>query len=208
LLPPLWEPRPSTGSRATITSTQQKPLAPLPAGNFRLAENTVGRSLACIKKGGVMSERWHILHVGQHANLKNKNRTRRKNGSRRRPTMPSPEIPTEMLAFAERSLEQAKLAFDKFMDAAQSTMNTFEDQSKVAQAGAKEVTQKIKDFAEQNVTTTFDHAQKLVQAKDAQTLLTLHGEFVQSQMQVLTEQARVLGEISSKAAMDTAKPKS
>jgi hypothetical protein len=25
-----------------------------------------------------MSERWHIWHVGQHANLKNQNRTRRK----------------------------------------------------------------------------------------------------------------------------------
>ena len=123
--------------------------------------------------------------------------------------MPSPapfEIPTEMRAFVERSFEQAKLAFDKFIEAAQSTMNTFEGQSNLAQTGVKEVTQKIKDFAEQNVTTTFDHAQKLVQAKDAQTLLTLHGEFVQSQMQVLTEQARVLGEISSKAAMDTAKP--
>jgi phasin family protein len=65
-----------------------------------------------------------------------------------------------------------------------------------------------KDFAEQNVTTTFDHAQKLVQAKDAQTLLTLHGEFVQSQMQMLTEQARILGEVSSKTAMDAAKSKS
>lgn len=125
--------------------------------------------------------------------------------------MPNPapfEIPTEMRALVERSLEQAKLAFDKFMDAAQSTMNTFEGQSNVAQTGPKEVTQKIKDFAEQNVATAFDHAQKLVQAKDAQTLLTLHGEFVQSQMQVLSEQARVLGEIASKAAMDTAKPKS
>ena len=43
--------------------------------------------------------------------------------------MPNPapfEIPPEMLAFAERSFEQAKFAFDKFMDAAQSTMNTFE----------------------------------------------------------------------------------
>ena len=71
--------------------------------------------------------------------------------------MPSPahfEIPAEMRAFVERSLEQAKLAFDKFMDAAQSTMNTFEGQSKVAQASAKEVTQKIKDFAEQNVAAT------------------------------------------------------
>ena len=125
--------------------------------------------------------------------------------------MPSPapfEIPAEMRAFVERSLGQAKLAFDKFMDAARSTMNTFEGQSNLAQTGAKEVAQKIKDFAEQNVATAFDHAQKLVQAKDAQTLLTLHGEFVQSQMQVLSEQARALSEISSKAAMDPAKPKS
>jgi hypothetical protein len=47
-----------------------------------------------------------------------------------------------------------------------------------------------------------------LEATYAQTLLTLHGEFVQSQMEALTEQARVLGEISSKATMDTAKPKS
>jgi phasin len=126
------------------------------------------------------------------------------------PTMPNPapfEIPPEMLAFAERSLEQAKFAFDKFMDAAQSTTSAFENQTNVNQVGAREVTQKIKEFAEQNVAAAFDHAQKLVQAKDAQTLLTLHGEFIQSQMQVLSEQARSLGEISSKAATETAKPK-
>ena len=97
--------------------------------------------------------------------------------------MPNPapfEIPTEMRAFAERSLEQAKLALDKFMEAAQSTMNTLEGQSNIAQAGAREVTDKIKEFAEQNVAAAFDHAQKLVQAKDAEALLKLHGEFVQS----------------------------
>ena len=124
--------------------------------------------------------------------------------------MPNPapfEIPPEMRAFAERSFEQAKFAFDKFMDAAQSTMSTFESQTNVAQVGAREVTEKIREFAEQNVAAVFDHAQKLVQAKDAQALLTLHGEFIQSQMQVLGEQARALGEVSSKAAVDTAKPK-
>jgi len=124
--------------------------------------------------------------------------------------MPNPapfEIPPEMLTFAERSFEQAKFAFDKFMDAAQSTMSTFESQTNVAQVGAREVTEKIREFAEQNVAAVFDHAQKLVQAKDAQALLTLHGEFIQSQMQVLGEQARALAEVSSKAAVDTAKPK-
>jgi phasin len=183
-----------------------------PPGNFRLGEILWAIIKPASKKrrcAGTLthSARW------QHTNLKNsivpqeaRDRTRTKIATGG--TMPSPEIPAEMRAFAERSLEQAKLAFDKFMDAAQSTMNTFEGQSKVAQAGAKEVTQKIKDFAEQNVTTTFDHAQKLVQAKDAQTLLTLHREFVQSQMQELNEQVRVLGEISSKAVADTAKLKS
>jgi phasin len=124
---------------------------------------------------------------------------------------PAPfEISAEMRAFAERSFEQAKLAFDKFMEATQSTMNTFEDQSKVAQAGAKEVSQKIMTFAEQNVANAFDYAQKLVQAKDPQALLALHGDFVRSQMQVLAEQARELSEVAGKAASDsatTAKPK-
>ena len=124
--------------------------------------------------------------------------------------MPSPgpfEIPAEMRAFAERSFEQARIAFDKFMEAAQSTMNTLEGQSKVAQAGAKEMNHKIMSFAEQNVATAFDYAQKLVHAQDPQALLTLHSEFVRSQMQVLGEQARQLSEIASKAATETTKPK-
>ncbi|MBV8575200.1 MAG: phasin [Acetobacteraceae bacterium] len=111
-----------------------------------------------------------------------------------------------MRAFAERSFEQARIAFDKFMEAAQSTMNTLEGQSKVAQAGAKEISQKIMGFAEQNVATAFDYAQKLVQAKDPQSLMALHGEFVQAQMQVLAEQARELTEIASKTARDSSKP--
>jgi phasin len=119
---------------------------------------------------------------------------------------PSFEIPAEMRAFAERSFEQARIAFDKFMETAQSTMNTLEGQSKVAQAGAKEISQKIMGFAEQNVSTAFDYAQKLVQAKDPQSLMALHGEFVQAQMQVLAEQARELTEIASKTARDSAKP--
>jgi len=123
--------------------------------------------------------------------------------------MPGPapfEISAEMRAFAERSFEQAKLAFDKFMEAAQSTMNTLDGQSKVAQAGAKEVSEKIMSFAEQNVANAFDYAQKLVQAQDPQALMTLHNDFIRSQMQVLSEQARQLGEVAGKT-LDSTKPK-
>ncbi len=81
--------------------------------------------------------------------------------------------------FAERSLEQARFAFNKFMEAAETAMNSFEGRSKVAQAGAKETGKRIMNFAEQNVANAFDYAQKLLRTKDPQTLITLHGDFVQ-----------------------------
>jgi len=104
--------------------------------------------------------------------------------------------------FAERSLEQAKFAFDKFMEATQTAMNTFEGRSKVAQASAKEAGGRIMNFAEQNVANAFDYAQKLVRAKDAQTLLTLHGEFIRAQMQVFREQATMVCDTASKVAAE------
>jgi phasin len=108
------------------------------------------------------------------------------------------EIPVELRDFAERSFEQARFAFDKFMDATQSTMNTFEGQSKVARDATREVSKKIMNFAEQNVATAFDYARKLVRAKDAPTLLALHSEFITSQMRVLYAQVTTLRDMASK----------
>lgn len=104
--------------------------------------------------------------------------------------------------FAERSLEQAKHAFDKFMEAAQTAMNTFEGRSQVAQVGAKEARKKIMNFAEQNVANAFGYAQRLVRATDPQTLLTLHGEFVSAQIRVFHEQATTARNITSKVAAE------
>jgi len=113
------------------------------------------------------------------------------------------DIPAEMRAFAEQSFEQAKRAFDRYMGAAHTTLSTFEGQSQAAQAGAKDVSEKIMAFADQNVTTAFDFAQKLVRAKDPQTLFELHREFIQRQMEVLSEQAKILGQAASQAAKDS-----
>ena len=56
------------------------------------------------------------------------------------------------------------------------------------------------EFAERNVSDAFAYAQKLVHAKDPQTLLQLHTEFVQSQIKTLTEQAKALGEAATSSA--------
>ena len=114
------------------------------------------------------------------------------------------DVPPEMRAFAEKSVEQAKQAFDGFISAAHHAVNTIEGQAQTARQGAKDVTEKAMTFAERNITSAFEFAQELVRAKDMQDVLRLQADYIQRQMQALTEQAKELGESTSKAAKDTA----
>jgi phasin len=117
------------------------------------------------------------------------------------------EIPPEMRAFAEQSVEQARQAFDGFMSAAQHAMGTFEGQAETARKGAKDVAEKAMTFAQQNITSSFQLVEQLVKAKDVQEVMRLQADYIKRQMQVLGEQARELGEGAASAARDAAMPK-
>jgi phasin len=117
------------------------------------------------------------------------------------------EIPPEMRAFAEQSVEQARQAFDGFMSAAQHAMGTFEGQAETARKGAKDVAEKAMTFAQQNITSPFQLVEQLVKAKDVQEVMRLQADYIKRQMQVLGEQARELGEGAASAARDAAMPK-
>jgi hypothetical protein len=62
-------------------------------------------------------------------------------------------------------------------------------------------------FAERNITGAFEFAQELVRARGVEDVLRLQADYIKRQMQVLTEQARELGESTSKVAKDAAAPK-
>jgi phasin len=117
------------------------------------------------------------------------------------------EIPADMRAMAEKSVEQARVAFNTFMTAAQEAMATFEGQAKAAQAGAKDMSEKALGYAERNVANTFAFADRIVHAKDAQEFIRLQTEFVQAQMKELAEQAKELGESAARMAMKSVPPK-
>ena len=117
------------------------------------------------------------------------------------------QIPPEMRALAEKSVEQAKQAVESFISAAHNTATTLEGQAETARKGAKDVGQKAIDFAGQNIASSFELAQKLVHAKDMQEMLELQSSYIKTQMQVLSEQAKELGQGASKLAMDPLKPK-
>jgi phasin len=108
------------------------------------------------------------------------------------------DMSAEMRAFAEKGLDQAKAAFDAFASAAQQAATVAQTQAMTAQSGARELTQLAMRYAERNVASSFEFAQKLMHAKDAAEVAALHSEYVNSQMGVLTEQAREMSRQASK----------
>jgi phasin family protein len=99
---------------------------------------------------------------------------------------------------AEQTLEQARGAMENYLDFFQKRM--------FAPPWAEtELNKKIQSYAGKNVATTFEFAQKLTKAKDFQELVQIQTEFMQAQFKTLSEQAKDLGEIATKAASDAIK---
>ena len=116
-------------------------------------------------------------------------------------------VPPEMRAIAEKSVEQARKAFDGFVSAAEQATAGLEQRAKAARSGATDVAQKAMSFAEQNVANSFDLAQKLVAAKDISEVVQLHADYVRKQMDVLARQAEELSQSSAKMGSEGGAPK-
>lgn len=112
---------------------------------------------------------------------------------------PNFDIPPEMRSMAEQSVEQAKKAFDGFMTAVQVSVDHLQSHASAAHAGIKDMQAKALGFAESNVKSSFDYAGKLAQAKSPEELLRIQTEYVQSQIAVLNEQAKQLGQAAAKS---------
>jgi phasin family protein len=102
-------------------------------------------------------------------------------------------MPNEVRAFVEQSVAQA--------------VSHWQGQAHAARAGASEIAHKSMAYAEQNMASTFDFAQKLMHAKDATEVIRLQQEYMARQMQTLTAQTQELGQSAAKIVMDAAKPK-
>ena len=109
------------------------------------------------------------------------------------------EVPNEMRDFAERSVEQARKAFEGFLTVAQRTSGVAGEAAKTSQGGAKSVSAHVLSYTERNVNAAFDLAQKLVKAKDPQEALALQSEYLKTQLAVLQEQAKELGSVVQKS---------
>lgn len=117
-------------------------------------------------------------------------------------------MPNEIRAFVEQSVAHARTTFDGFIKAANKAMGQFEGQAAAARSGANEIAHKSMAYAEQNMASTFEFAEKLMRSKDPAEVMRLQSEFLGRQMQTLSAQVQELGQSAAKIVVDSAKPKS
>ena len=103
-------------------------------------------------------------------------------------------------------VEQARHAFDGFIEAAHRAFHDFEGHAETARKGARDVTEKAMTSPSRTLPARSSSAQSLLRAKDLQDVMKLQADYFRRQMQMFTEQARELGESTSKAARDAAAP--
>ena len=103
------------------------------------------------------------------------------------------EIPTEIRDMTSKSVEDARKAFESFIAAAHKAAEQAEGTASALQSSAKEASTKALSFTELNVKAVFDHAQKLIQAKNPQEILAHQSEYVKKQLAAMEEHAKEIG---------------
>jgi hypothetical protein len=117
----------------------------------------------------------------------------------RKTAMAKDQDPFQLLTpTAERMTQQAQSAMENYFGWLQTTMSAFP----LSNTNLNRI---LLSNATQNVTATFVFMQKLSQALNFQDIVKIQTEFMSTQMNSFNEQAKILGEIYSKAAQDSMK---
>ena len=109
------------------------------------------------------------------------------------------EIPAQMRDAADKSVEQARRAFDQFIDATQKAVAKMEGSATTMREGAADVNRQALDFVEENIAASFDLAQKLVRAHTIEEVAAVQQEFLRHRMEAMAEQGKALGSMMGRA---------
>ena len=113
---------------------------------------------------------------------------------------PQFEIPEAVRELAERNVDQARSAYNQFIDMARQVQETLAKSQGAMASGAMELQSKIAKFAEENIEASFAFASALSRARDLKEYLEIQQRHAQKQMQVYAVQAQELGKLLSEAA--------
>jgi phasin len=112
------------------------------------------------------------------------------------------EVPPQVREFAQKSVDQAEKAISSFIESATKS-------AAVMPAPMNDIAKQALAITEANLKASFDHARKLMQAKDINEIMQIQSDFLRNQFGVATEQfKKMTGGAVPGANDDKEKPES
>ena len=108
------------------------------------------------------------------------------------------EVPAQIKEVAEKTIDQAERGFRAFIEAANKSVSMIPNPT-------TDMSLKALSLTEQNMKAAFDHAKKLLQAKDLQEAMGLQAEFLKAQYEAATEQLKEIGNSVRSSGADVVK---
>jgi len=115
-------------------------------------------------------------------------------------------IPEAMRALAEKTVAQAREAYDRSTGAFEVAVDTMLKSFDAAGQGAVALNRKTLDIAQRNVSSGFDLAKSLAGAKNLADFVELQTAYWQKQLDALTAQAEEVRALSTKLAAAAGEP--
>jgi phasin len=120
--------------------------------------------------------------------------------------VPSLEVPAVVREMAEKSVQNAREAYEKMKSTAEETSDLIEDTYATASKGVTEYNTVALESFRTNVNAAFDYFGALLATKSVSEAVELSTSHVRKQFDVLSGQAKELSVIAQKVATDTAEP--
>lgn len=91
------------------------------------------------------------------------------------------EVPPQVREFAKKSVDQAEKSVSTFMDSASKSVA-------MAPGPMTDAAKQALAITEANLKSSFDHARKLIEAKDIREVMQLQTDFLRNQFGIATDQ--------------------
>jgi phasin len=120
--------------------------------------------------------------------------------------VPKVEMPAAFREIAEKSVAQAKEAYEKLKTAAEESTAMLEDTYATALKGLTSYNLKLIECARANTNAAFDFAGEFITVKSLSEAVEVSSAHTRKQFEMIAAQGKELATLAQKAAVDSAEP--
>jgi phasin len=143
--------------------------------------------------------------VAHQAGGKSRQQEMKMSVKKAKPDMNS-EIPADVSAIAQKTVDQAQAAFEKVSEAAHSNVQMLDAAANAYKNRLTDIQMKAMEFTQLNLNAGFAFARKVFAVKEPAEVFTLQQTFVKEQAEAFQRQATELNELSVALAKESLKP--